>query len=50
MVSVRNSDIPKAMGLSNSYRNIGLTYLSDFNYRTSNIGILIVRLLSDIHV
>jgi hypothetical protein len=27
--------IPIAIGLSNSYRNIGLTYLSDFNYRTS---------------
>jgi hypothetical protein len=26
------------IGLSNSYRNIGLTYISDFNYRTSYIG------------
>ncbi len=32
-----NSDIPIAIGLSYSYRNIGLTYLSDFNYRTSFI-------------
>ncbi len=28
------------------YRNIGLTYLSDFNCRTSSIGIPMVRLLS----
>ncbi len=35
--------IPIAIGLSNSYRNIGLTYLSDFNYRTSYIGLPIVR-------
>ncbi len=31
-----------AIGLSNNYLNIGLTFLSDFNYRTSNIGLLIV--------
>jgi len=36
------SDIPKAIGLSNSYQNIGLTYLSDFNYWTSDIGLPIV--------
>ncbi len=34
--------IPIAFGLSNNYRNIGLTFLSDFNYRPSNIGLLIV--------
>ncbi len=42
-IEFRYSDIPIAVGLSNSYRNIGLTYLSDFNYRTSYIGLPIVR-------
>ncbi len=37
----QNSDIPKAIGLSNSYRNIGLTYLSDQQHWNSysSIGI-----------
>jgi hypothetical protein len=40
--------IPIAIGLSNKYRNIGLTYLSDLNYWTSNIGLPIVRKLYDL--
>ncbi len=36
------------IGLSNSYLNIWLTYLSDFNYRTSCIGLLTVRWLSEL--
>jgi hypothetical protein len=36
------------IGLSNSYRNTGLTYLSDFNYRTSWIGLPTVRWLSEL--
>jgi hypothetical protein len=42
-IEFRYSNIPIAIGLSNSYRNIGLTYLSDFNYRTSYFGLPIVR-------
>ncbi len=42
----KNSDIPLAIVLSNSYRNIGLILPSDFNYRTSYIGLPIVRYLS----
>ncbi len=34
--------IPIAIELSNNYRNIELTFLSDFNYRPSNIGLLTV--------
>jgi hypothetical protein len=30
-----------------NYRNIGITWLSDCSYRTSNIGLPIVRYLSD---
>ncbi len=44
----QNSDIPKAIGLRNSYRNIGLTYLSDFSYWKSQIGFSIVRWLSEL--
>jgi hypothetical protein len=40
---VKNSDITIAIGLSNSYRNIGLTYLSNFNYCTRYIGLPIVQ-------
>ncbi len=47
-IEFRYYDIPIAIGLSNSYRNIGLTYLSDFNYLTSYIGLRIVRYLSDL--
>ena len=42
-IEFRYSDILIPIGLSNSYQNIGLTYLSDFNYWTSYIGLLIVR-------
>ncbi len=45
---IPNSDIPLAIGLSNSYRNIRLTYLSDFNYRTSWFGLPIIRWLSEL--
>ncbi len=44
----QNSDIPIAFGLSNSYQIIGLTYLSDFNYLTSYIGLPIVQLLQEL--
>jgi hypothetical protein len=47
-IKFRYSDIPISIGLSNIYRNIGLTYLSDFNYRTSINGLLIVQDLSDL--
>jgi hypothetical protein len=44
-VGFRYSDI--AIRLSNCYRNIGLTYLSDFNYRISYIvGVHILLLAS----
>ncbi len=35
------------MRLSNNYQSIELTYLSDFNYQTSNIGLLIVWQVSN---
>ena len=41
-IEFRYSDILIPIGLSNSYQNIGLTYLSDFNYWTSDIGLPIV--------
>jgi hypothetical protein len=36
-----------AIGIRKDHRNIGLTYQSNINYRTSNIGLSIVRYLSD---
>ncbi len=38
-----NFDILIAIGLSNSYWNIGLTCLSNYNYQTIYIGLPIVR-------
>jgi hypothetical protein len=47
-IEFQYSEIPIAIGLSTNYQNIGLTYLSDFKYRSSNVGLLIVRWLSDL--
>ncbi len=37
----------RSIGLKDNRQNIGLPQLPDFNYRTSNIGLSIVRQLSD---
>ncbi len=39
----QNCNIPIAIGLRKNKRNIGLAKLSDFKYRTSKTGLLIVR-------
>jgi hypothetical protein len=42
-IELRYSNNPVTCRLRKKYRNIGITWQSGFNYRTSNIGLPIVR-------